>query len=128
MLDESRRPPSRLVVISYRWPVSLEAEGGATRLRRADGGLVSALEPVMQARGGLWIAAGDTPSGMEPGVPFTVPVPGRDGVQVLHVSVPPDLHERHYLGFSNRVLWPLAHGFAGRMRFERRDFRGYLRV
>jgi len=126
MLDESRRPPSRLVVISYRGPVSLEAEGGATRLRRGDGGLVSALEPVMQARGGLWIAAGDTPRGMEPGMPFTVP--GRGGIQVLHVPVPPDLHERHYLGFSNRVLWPLAHGFAGRMRFERRDFRGYLRV
>src|SRR5215510_14777680 len=126
MLDESRRAPSRLVVISYRGPVSLEAEGGATRLRRGDGGLVSALEPVMQTRGGLWIAAGDTPSGLTPGVPFTVP--GRGGIQVLHVTVPPDLHERHYLGFSNRALWPLAHGFSGRMRFERREFRGYIRV
>jgi alpha,alpha-trehalose-phosphate synthase [UDP-forming] len=126
MFVEARRPPSRLVVISYRGPVSLEAEGGATRLRRGDGGLVSALEPVMQARGGLWMAAGETPSGMAPGMPFTVP--GRGGIQVLHVSVPPDLHERHYLGFSNRVLWPLAHGFAGRMRFERREFRGYMRV
>jgi len=126
MLDETRRPPSRLVVVAYRGPVSLEAEGGATRLRRGDGGLVSALEPVMQARGGLWIAAGDTPEGMAPGVPFTVP--GRGGIQVLHVPVPPDLHERHYLGFSNRVLWPLAHGFSGRMRFERRDFRGYIQV
>src|SRR5215471_17372439 len=94
MLDESRRPPSRLVVVAYRGPVSLEAEGGATRLRRGDGGLVSALEPVMQARGGLWIAAGETPTGMRPGEPFTVP--GRGRIQVLHVDVPPDLHERHY--------------------------------
>jgi len=126
MLDEARRPPSRLVVVSYRGPVSLEAEGGATRLRRGDGGLVSALEPVMQARGGLWIAAGETPAGTKPGEPFTVP--GRGRVQVLNVDVPADLHERHYLGFSNRVLWPLAHGFSGRMRFERREFRGYVRV
>ena len=126
MSTETRPSPSRLVVVAYRGPVSLEAEGGATRFRRADGGLVSALEPVMQARGGLWIAAGETPDGVAEGTPFSVP--GRGGIHVLHVPVPADLHERHYLGFSNRVLWPLAHGFSGRIRFERREFRGYMRV
>jgi alpha,alpha-trehalose-phosphate synthase [UDP-forming] len=49
-------------------------------------------------------------------------------VRVLHLSIPPQLHERHYLGFSNRVLWPICHGFPSMVRFKRTDLAGYLKV
>ncbi len=116
----------RLVVVSHRGPVTVENRRGETRYHQGAGGLVAALDPVLSDRGGLWIAAGENPAGHEAGTPFAPP--GRDGYAVIHLDIPPALHERHYLGFSNRVLWPLAHGFPNMVHFQRRDLKGYLEV
>ena len=46
----------RLVVVSNRLPVVLsQAEGGAWQAHAGSGGLVTALMPVLQERGGNWI-------------------------------------------------------------------------
>ncbi len=126
MESKSKRGHPRLVVVSHRGPVTLETRRGETRFRLGTGGLVAALDPTLKAEGGLWIAAGETPPGQEAGAPFAVP--GQPGTQVVHLEIPPRLHERHYLGFSNRVLWPLAHGFPNMVHFQRRDLLGYLEV
>jgi len=113
-------------MVSHRGPVTVEHRQGQTRYHRGTGGLVAALTPVFGRRPGLWIAAGKNPVGHPPGTPFTVP--GDLQAEVLHLQVPPRLREQHYLGFSNRALWPIAHGFPNVVRFRRSELAGYLEV
>ena len=48
--------PYALVVVANRLPVDVSVEeDGSTSWRRSPGGLVSALEPVMQAADGAWV-------------------------------------------------------------------------
>ncbi len=126
MSPHSDHPESRLVVVSHRGPFTVEERKGETRFHQGTGGLVAALVPIMKERAGLWIAAGNPPSGVEPGEPFKVP--GGGDMEVAYLDIPTKLHERHYLGFSNRVLWPLAHGFTNMVHFQRRNLIGYLEV
>ena len=112
-----------LVVVSNREPYlhHLEDKGkGDLTWRRPPGGLVSALDPVMQAiKGGLWVA-----QGTGEGDRMAVDDAGR-------VAVPPDNPaytlkriwleqaeiEGYYEGFSNEGLWPLCHVVFHRPRF-----------
>ena len=51
------KPPleKRLIIVSNRLPVSLAREGKRWSVTSSSGGLVAALGPVLQNRGGLWI-------------------------------------------------------------------------
>jgi trehalose 6-phosphate synthase/phosphatase len=118
--------PSRLTVVSHRGPVSVAEREGRTTFSAGTGGLISALTPAIRRGECLWIAAGPSPRGLPQGKPFEPP--GLPGLSVLHLDIPPSLHERHYLGFSNRVLWPICHGFPSVVRFRRGDLAGYLQV
>ncbi|MFN3975155.1 MAG: trehalose-6-phosphate synthase [Dehalococcoidia bacterium] len=115
-------PGTRLVVVANRAPYALASTGAH---RRHVGGLVSALEPVLNKRGGVWIASGgDTvrkslpQKGLAPGAFF----------QVLQVPITEEEMQGYYHGFANRTLWPLCHLFLGRAVFERGYWRAYQRV
>jgi len=45
----------RLVIVSNRLPIIVESTDTGPQIRSSSGGLVSALEPILQQRGGLWI-------------------------------------------------------------------------
>jgi trehalose 6-phosphate synthase/phosphatase len=114
----------RLVVVSNRLPFRAERKGGRVTFTRSPGGLVSALDPVLRERGGVWI--GWTGLGREDGE-------GGHGVRlpkdrnVQYEAVPLSGHEvtQYYAGFSNRTLWPLFHYFVGRTRFDANTWRVY---
>lgn len=106
-------PERRFLVASNREPYEHVYEDGMTEVvvRRPAGGLVAALDPLMQAVGGTWIAWGSGEADGEV-------VDEQD-----HVGVPPenpsytlrrlwlneqDLHH-YYYGYSNQFLWPLCH-------------------
>ncbi len=93
--EESRRP---LVVVANRLPVT-EHDG---QWRPSAGGLVTALRPVVEQRGGDWIGW----DGGSEEVPRRVP-----GLNVdLHpVTLSRAEVEGYYYGFANRTLWPLFH-------------------
>jgi len=116
-------PDSRLVVVSNRAPVELVRDGGVVGVRRTVGGLASALDDVMRARGGVWVAWAGTDGAEVLGADVTgLPYPIR--------AVP--LGERdldqYYGGFANQVLWPLCHMFSTRCRFDPEFWTGYQRV
>jgi len=94
-------------------------------VKRSLGGLASALLAALEGQRALWIAAGKSPPGHPPSEPFRLP---DSDLEVIHLDVPKGLHERHYLGFSNRVLWPVSHGFPNLVRYRRWDFAGYMKV
>jgi alpha,alpha-trehalose-phosphate synthase [UDP-forming] len=116
--------PGRLVIVSNRVPPELSG-AGANR-QKPVGGLVSAIYPTMQRRGGLWFGWGGKSS-----IPHQGPKSdSADSGPVKFASI--DLTatevERYYTGFSNRTLWPLCHSFPSRVSLEEEDFAAYRRV
>jgi trehalose 6-phosphate synthase len=104
----------KLVVVSNRGPYRHEASRGGERWVRAAGGLVSALDPVLQRRGGVWLSA-------KPAKDFhsvTIPTPHLD-YDLAHVSLKrPEV--------SNAVLWPLLHGFEPTIQVGEAPWASYL--
>ena len=90
------------------------------------GGLVTALDPVMRATKGLWIAWKRGEDGEKP---KTVGDPSTGAPYALQV-IPVSEREAggYYDGFANRALWPMFHGFTGRARFEDEEWEDYRRV
>ena len=67
---------------------------------------MTALDPVLQKRGGVWVSA-------KPAKDFdsvTVPAPHL-AYDLAHVSLKRAEQRGFYEGISNSVLWPLLHGF-----------------
>lgn len=118
----------RLVVASNRLPVVLaqEGKGGDWRLERGSGGLVTALEPILRERGGLWVGW----PGIERGrIPNLDDVLSRStagvGYEVKGVNLSPRQRDDFYLGFANQVIWPLFHDLLDQCNFEPRFWKAY---
>jgi trehalose 6-phosphate synthase/phosphatase len=108
-----------LVALSNRLPVQIRTRKGEVQVERSPGGLVSALGPALDARGGAWVGwpGGQLPPNLELGKSFDfrlVPVP------LSQAEV-----RRFYSGFSNGTLWPLLHSFATRMVIDRKAWAVY---
>ncbi|MQA91912.1 MAG: trehalose-6-phosphate synthase [Gemmatimonas sp.] len=125
-------PGRRFLVASNREPYEhlWSEEVGEVRVRMPPGGLTSALDPLLQALGGTWVAWGS-------GEADASVVDDSDSVRV-----PPDdprytlrriwlthhdIH-RYYLGFSNQFLWPLCHLRPDLTRIRARYWERYRKV
>src|SRR5436190_5430548 len=101
-----------LIVVSSREPWVHElADDGSLSARHSVGGLVAALDPVLRATGGTWIAHGSGSADHN-----VVDRVGRirieraDGGYTLRRVWLSRREERgYYRGFSNSGLWPLCH-------------------
>jgi len=112
-----------LIVASNRLPFTLQRSRSGLERVPSPGGLVSALEPVLRARGGTWVGW--------PGIalePDEVCDAGDEPYRVRPVELSETEIARYYHGFSNRTLWPLFHSMAGHARFDRLDYQSYERV
>src|SRR5690606_17628050 len=90
-----------LVVVANRLPVDFTVgPGGDVEWNRSPGGLVTALEPVMQASDGAWVGWSGAPDLASE--PFDA-----DDMRLVPVTLSADEIERYYEGFSNDTLWPL---------------------
>jgi trehalose 6-phosphate synthase/phosphatase len=111
------------VVASNRLPFTLQRTRAGIERNPSPGGLVSALQPVLRARGGTWI--GWPGIALEP----DEPVDSDDEPYRIHqVQLSETEINRYYHGFSNRTLWPLFHSMADMARFDRLDYQTYERV
>jgi trehalose 6-phosphate synthase len=109
---------SELVVVANRLPLDLDEDGS---WRRSPGGLVTALEPTLRARGGTWVGW--------PGVADEEPAPfDDDGMGIRPVPITADELAAYYEGFANATLWPLYHDVVATPRFERSWWEAYRRV
>ncbi|MFT4297493.1 MAG: trehalose-6-phosphate synthase [Micropruina sp.] len=107
-----------LVVVANRLPVDADADGG---WRRSPGGLVTALEPVMQRAGGAWVGWPGTPDAEVEPFDF-------DGTRLIPVALSAEDVELYYEGFSNDTIWPLYHDVIAAPRYRRPWWEAYLRV
>jgi trehalose 6-phosphate synthase len=93
-------------------------------------GLVSALEPVMRACSGVWIAHGSGSADRETADAngrLRVP-PGEDAYTLRRVWLSREEESGYYFGFSNEGLWPLCHYAHARPIFRADDWAYYQEV
>ncbi len=101
------------VVVSNRLPVDHVVNAdGSSGWTRSPGGLVTALEPVMQANDGAWV--GWVGQADVEYAPFD-----NDGIHIVPVPLSEDEVENYYEGFSNDTLWPLYHDVIAAPSFHR---------
>jgi trehalose-6-phosphate synthase len=93
-------------------------------------GMVTALEPIMRACAGVWIAHGAGPADRDTVDRFDqIRVPPDDPAYTLRrVWLTPEQEQGYYYGFSNEGLWPLCHLAYVRPAFRPSDWRSYEEV
>ena len=93
-------------------------------------GLVTALDPVMRACGGTWVAHGSGSGDRETAdAAGRVPVPPDDPSYTLRrVWLSSREEEGYYYGLANSALWPLCHIAYARPTFDEPDWREYVAV
>jgi trehalose-6-phosphate synthase len=126
----ARLGPGRLFVISNREPYMHMRRGRTVEVVVPPSGLVTALEPVLCACDGTWVAHGsgtaDRESADRSG---RLPVPPDDPRYVLRrVWLSKEEEEGYYYGFANEGLWPLCHIAHTRPIFRESDWRQYEAV
>jgi trehalose 6-phosphate synthase len=121
----------RVVLVANREPYIHEREpDGRVRVLHPASGLVTALEPVMRACSGVWVAHGSGSADREMSDRngrVRVP-PGEESYTVRRVWLTPEEERGYYYGFANEGLWPLCHIAHARPSFREEDFEHYRRV
>lgn len=121
---------SRLFVVSNREPYVHQRRGREVEVNVPPSGLVTALEPVLRACDGTWVAHGAGDADMEM-------VDGHDRLQVppddprytlRRVWLTKEEEEGYYYGFANEGLWPLCHIAHTRPIFRASDWKYYQEV
>jgi trehalose-6-phosphate synthase len=112
---------SRLIVVSNRQPYEHYWGNGELRCRPTDGGLSSALDPILRRSGGLWIAWGSGEADRDAtGLDQIMPVPPEQPAYGLRrVWLTEEEVKGGYLGYANEVLWPLCHVTLDRVAYQR---------
>src|ERR687894_370097 len=100
-----------LILLSNREPYEHRSGEGGIEVKQPAGGLVSALDPTMQATQGVWVAWGSGSADAETADAegrLQVP-PEQPAYTLRRVFLDEEDVEGYYLGFANRSLWPLCH-------------------
>ena len=121
----------RLVVVANREPyIHDRAPDGSVRVLHPASGLVSALEPVMRACSGVWVAhgAGSADRDTADAKGHVRVPPGKEAYVVRRVWLTPEEEKGYYYGFANEGLWPLCHVSHTRPTFRIEDWQHYRQV
>jgi trehalose 6-phosphate synthase len=120
----------QLVVVSNREPYMHRLVDGKPQAIIPAGGLVTALDPVLQACGGLWVAHGGGDADRQTADArgrLTVP-PGDSRYTLRRVWLSREEEQGYYYGFANQGLWPLCHIAHERPIFRSPDWEYYVQV
>jgi trehalose 6-phosphate synthase len=119
-----------LFVVSNREPLIHQWRGRRIEAIAPASGLVTALDPLMRACGGVWIAHGSGDADRETAdVQDKVGVPPEQPAYTLkRVWLTKAEEEGYYYGFANEGLWPLCHIAHTRPVFRAEDWAAYCRV
>jgi len=129
-LLEEELPGTQVLVVSNREPYIHTRKNGEIELQIPASGLVAAVEPVMRACGGTWIAHGSGSADKEMvDANDRIAVPPADPAYMLRrVWLSEEEQEGYYYGFANEGLWPLCHIAFIRPIFRESDWQHYVAV
>ena len=119
------------LVISNREPYihSFDA-AGQVHVQVPASGMVTALEPIMKACAGTWIAhgSGDADRTVVDRKDRLAVPPAAPSYQLRRVWLTQEQEQGYYYGFSNEGLWPLCHLAYVRPEFRASDWQQYVAV
>jgi trehalose-6-phosphate synthase len=125
-------PERRFAVVSNREPYEhyWDDATDSIAVRRPAGGLVAALDPLMQAVGGLWVAWGSGDRDRdEVGEDDRLQVPPEDpGYTLRRLWLNQQDVNQYYYGYANQFLWPLCHLRPALTRMRSRYWNTYVDV
>lgn len=118
------------IVVSNREPYVHTYTGSGIECQVPASGLTVALDPVMRACGGTWIAHGSGSADRElTDEQGRVAVPPEEPCYSLRrVWLSKEQEDGYYFGFSNAALWPLCHISYTRPVFQESDWNTYKEV
>jgi len=120
----------QIIVVSNREPYIHERSADGIVVSRPASGLVTAVEPVMRACSGTWVAHGSGSADREVvDASDRVPVPpGHDDYWLRRIWLTPEEEQGYYYGFANEGMWPLCHVAHVRPVFREADWDAYRKV
>src|SRR3984893_7090456 len=121
---------SSLFVVSNREPYEHVHGNSGIEVRVPASGLVTALEPILYACDGTWIAHGAADADREmvdANDRLRVP-PDHPHYTLRRLWLTKEEEEGYYLGFANEGIWPLCHIAHTRPVFRAEDWEHYQRV
>jgi len=121
---------SSLFVVSNREPYEHVHGNSGIEVRVPASGLVTALEPILYACDGTWIAHGAADADREmvdANDRLRVP-PDHPHYTLRRIWLTKEEEQGYYLGFANEGIWPLCHIAHTRPVFRAEDWEHYRRV
>ena len=120
----------QVLVVSNREPYIHVRTGQGIVVHRPASGLVTAVEPVMRACSGTWIAHGSGSADRETvdrddrvGVP-----PKKPEYNLRRIWLTEEEEQGYYYGFANEGFWPLCHNAHVRPIFRSSDWQQYQKI
>jgi len=120
-----------VLIVSNREPyIHVRRSGNVVEVQRPASGLVTALEPVMRACSGTWIAhgAGSADRDTVDARDHVMVPPERPSYRIRRVWLTKEEEQGYYYGFANEGMWPLCHIAHTRPVFRNEDWQEYRRV
>lgn len=120
-------PGAEVLVVSNREPYIHNRADGRISVQTPASGLVSALEPVIRACGGTWIAHGSGSADRETvdrEDKIRVP-PDAPSYTLRRIWLSDEEQDGYYYGLANEGLWPLCHIAFVRPQFRQSDWQQY---
>ena len=119
-----------IIVVSNREPYIHQRKGEHIEVQHPASGLITAMEPIMRACSGTWIAHGSGSADRDVvDARDHVPVPPENPTYLLRrLWLTPEEETGYYFGFANDGLWPLCHIAHVRPTFRSSDWAYYEAV
>lgn len=120
----------QVIVVSNREPYIHVRQGDGVIVQQPASGVVTAMEPIMRACTGTWIAHGSGSADrqvVDKHDRIAVPV-DEPAYQLRRVWLSKEEEQGYYYGFANQGLWPLCHIAHVRPTFRTQDWVQYSRV
>ena len=117
----------KVIAVSNREPYIHVRDGGTTRCIIPASGLTTAVDPILRAANGVWVAHGSGNADREvvDGFDRVAVPPNSPSYTLRRVWLPKQIEDEYYYGLANQALWPLCHIAFRRPHFNRRHWDSY---
>ncbi len=120
-----------VLIVSNREPyIHTRRTDNVIEIQRPASGLVTALEPIVRATSGTWIAhgAGTADRDTVDKHDHVMVPPDHPAYRIRRVWLSQEEEQGYYFGFANEGLWPLCHIAHTRPTFRTQDWEHYRNV